>query len=252
MRISQPAVASRERAATSRMSSSSSMIRMRRMSVTYSLMRRKLLEVTGKFLPRRQGRGGEIGEPGAHALDHGKDELFDLLGLDLGLGEELGGAEAKLGHFDVGDLAAGVDDQGKSAEGRLLAEPLDEREAVAVGEGEVEDEEVGTAVDAVPDGLLAGGGVVDVDGGVLEAGGEDAGEVFVIFDEKDVGRAVALVQDAAEFGEEEVFVEGLLYPALGVAGELGAEGGGEDAEDHYGDVGRGGLVAEPLEGLPTA
>ncbi len=131
------------------------------------------------------------------ALDHGKDELFDLLGLDLGLGEELGGAEAELGHFDVGDLAAGVDDQGKGAEGWLLAEPLDEREAVAVGEGEIEDEEVGTAVDAVPDGLLAGGGVVDVDGGVLEAGGEDAGEVFVVFDQKDVGGAVALVEDAA-------------------------------------------------------
>ncbi len=33
---------------------------------------------------------------------------------------------------------------------------------------------------------------------------------------------------------------------------MGAEGGGEDAEDHDGDVGRGGLVAEPLEGLPAA
>ena len=35
------------------------------------------------------------------------------------------------------------------------------------------------------------------DGCVLEAGGEDAGEVFVVFDEEDVGGAVAVVEDAA-------------------------------------------------------
>ena len=130
-------------------------------------------------------------------MDHGEDEFFDLLGLDLGFGEELGGAEAELGHLGVGDLAAGVDDQRQGAEGGLLAEPLDEREAVAVGEGEVEDEQVGRAGDALPDGLLAGGGVIDVDGCVLEAGDEDAGEVFVVFDEQDVGGAFAVVEDAA-------------------------------------------------------
>ncbi len=91
-----------------------------------------------------------------------------------------------------------------------------------------------------------------MDGGVLEAGGEDAGEVFVVFDEQDVGGAFAVVEDAAEFGEEEVFVEGLLDPALGVAGELGTEGGGEHAEDDDRDVGGDGIVAEALEGLPAA
>ena len=64
--------------------------------------------------------------------------------------------------------------------------------------------------------------------------------------------AFAVMEDAAQFGEEEVLVEGLLDPALGVAGELGAEGGGENAEDDDGDVGCGGVVAEALEGLPTA
>ena len=92
--------------------------------------------------------------------------------------------------------------------------------------------------DALADGLLAGGGVIDVDGGVVEAGGEDAGEVFVVFDEQDVGGAFAVVENAAEFGEEEIFVEGLLHPALGVAGELRAEGGGENAEDDDGNVRR--------------
>ena len=46
VRISQPAVASRERAATSRMSSSSSMIKNASHERTYSLMRRGLGEVT--------------------------------------------------------------------------------------------------------------------------------------------------------------------------------------------------------------
>src|SRR5271170_1994547 len=100
--------------------------------------------------------------------------------------------------------------------------------------------------------LLASGCAFDADGGVPEAGGEDAGEVFVVFDEEDVGWAFSVMEDAAEFGEEEVFVEGLLDPTRGVAGELGAEGGGENAEDHDGNFGGDGVVAETLKGLPTA
>ncbi len=152
----------------------------------------------------------------------------------------------------LGDFAAGVDDQREGIEGGLVAEPLDEREAVAVGEGEIEDQQVGGAGDALADGLLAGGGVLDVDGGVLEAGDDDAGEIFVVLDEQDVGGAFAGVQDATEFGEEKAFVEGLLDPALGVAGELGTEGGGEHAEDDDRDVGGGRGVAQALEGLPAA
>ena len=75
---------------------------------------------------------------------------------------------------------------------------------------------------------------------------------FVVFDEEDVGGAFAVMKDAAQFGEEELFVEGLLHPALGVAGELGAQGGGENAEDDDGNVGGGGIVAEMLERLPAA
>ena len=110
----------------------------------------------------------------------------------------------------------------------------------------------GRTGDALPDGLLAGGGVIDVDGGVVEAGDEDAGEVFVVFDEEDVGGTFAVVEDAAELGEEKIFVEGLLHPALGVAGELGAKGGGENAEHDDGNVGGGGIIAETLQGLPAA
>jgi hypothetical protein len=128
------------------------------------------------------GGGGEVGELGADAVDHREDEFFDLVGLNFGLGEELGGSEAKLGHFDLGDLAAGVDDQREGLESRLLAEPFDEGEAVAVGEGKVENEKVGGAGDALANGLLTGGSAFDADGGVPEAGGEDAGEVFVVFD----------------------------------------------------------------------
>src|SRR4051812_47032233 len=68
--------------------------------------------------------GGEVGKLGANALDHREDEFFDLLGLDLGFGEELGWSEAELGHLGLGDFAAGVDDQRQGAEGGLLAEPL--------------------------------------------------------------------------------------------------------------------------------
>ena len=163
--------------------------------------------------------------------------------LDLCLGEELSGSEAELGHFVIGDLAARVDDEGQAAHAGLLAEPFDEGEAVAIGQGEVEDEQIRPAGEAAPDSLLAGRGVVDVHIGLAEAGDDDAGEIFVIFDEEDLGGTVAGAEDTAEFGEEEIFVEGLLDPALGVAGKLGTESGGEDAEDHDGNVGGDGGVA---------
>src|ERR1700760_2978848 len=95
------------------------------------------MSIWNRWLSGRAG-GGEVGEFGADAVDHGEDEFFDFLGLDLSFGEELGGSEAELGHLGLGDLAAGVDDERQGAEGGLLAKPLDEREAVAVGEGEVE------------------------------------------------------------------------------------------------------------------
>ena len=54
----------------------------------------------------RRRCGSEVSELGADAMDHGEDELFNLLRLDLGFGEEFGGAEAKFGHLDLGDFAA--------------------------------------------------------------------------------------------------------------------------------------------------
>jgi hypothetical protein len=43
--------------------------------------------------------GCEVGVFAAEALHHGEDKFFNLLGLYLGLGEELGRAEAQLGHL---------------------------------------------------------------------------------------------------------------------------------------------------------
>ena len=171
-----------------------------------------------------RGSLGGAGDGGAaQAVDYVQHELFYFVGLDLGLGEELRGAEAELAHFGVGDLAAAVDDERESAEVGLLAEPVYERETVAVGECEVEDEEVGAGEEAVLDGVLAGERVVDVDVGVLEAGDDDLGEVGVVFDKEDVGGAVAGVEDAGKLGEKEVLVEGLLHPAGGGRGGVAAE-----------------------------
>jgi hypothetical protein len=141
--------------------------------------------------------------------------------LDFGLDEEFGGSKPQLGHLLVGDFAARVDDERKASECGLLAEPLDQREAVSIGKGEIEDKDVWSAREALADRLLAGCGVIDVDGGILKAGDDDRGEIFVVFDEQNVCGAVAGVEDAAEFGEEEAFVERLLNPALRAASELG-------------------------------
>src|SRR5882724_9535538 len=45
--------------------------------------------------------GGEVCKLGADAVDHGEDELFNFLGLDLCLDQELGGAEAEFGHLGL-------------------------------------------------------------------------------------------------------------------------------------------------------
>src|ERR1700678_1874938 len=134
------------------------------------LMGRENVEVSWEFRPIRARRlgvwcgGGEVGKPSADAVDHGEDQLFNLLGLNFGLGEELGGAEAEFRHFCLRDLTAGVDDQGKGAQVGLLTEPFDEREAVAVGQGQIEDEKVRWACDALPNGLLTRGSVSGVGG----------------------------------------------------------------------------------------
>ena len=152
-------------------------------------------------------------------------------------------------------VVAGVDDQRKRAESGLLAEPVDEGEAGAVGECEVEDEDVGgesrqacmaswmvETCSMVTMVVEAGGGC-----GGFKAGEDDGGEVEVVFDEQDASWSGAGVKDAAEFGEEEVFVEGLLHPALRGGDERRAvavaRGGGKDAEDDDGDVCGGGILS---------
>ena len=93
--------------------------------------------------------------------------------------------------------------------------------------------------------------MLEIHGCIAEGGFDDGGEIVIVLDEQDVGGAFAGVEDAAELGEEELLVEGLLNPALGVAGELGTEAGGEDTEDDDRDVRGLGVGAKSLEGLPT-
>jgi hypothetical protein len=212
-------------------------------------------------------RGGEEdfggaafqGGRAAQVADHGEDELFHVAGLDAGLGQELGGAEAELLFFFEGDVASGVDDEREGAEGGLAAQPVDEGKAGAVGQGEVEDEEVGRCDFAGMLGVYQGADVVQADAagvtGGFKAGHDDGGEVLIVFDEEDASGAAAGMEDAAEFGEEETFVEGLLDPSLGVGDEgrtAGGTGGrGEDAEDDDGDAGGFGVALEPLDGFPA-
>ncbi len=196
------------------------------------------------------GDGSEISEA-TEAMNHGENELFDLFGLHLRLGEELGRAKAQLRHFTIRDLAAGVDDEWERAQARLLTEPLNEGEAVAVGKGEIEDKQIGAARDATANSLLARAGVVDRHVGVPEAGDDDAGEVLVILNEQDLRRSFATVENAAKFSEEQVLIERLLNPALSASGELASENGRENAEDDDGNEGGGWVVAQALQRLPT-
>ncbi len=129
--------------------------------------------------------GREVGET-AQAMHHGDDKLFDLLGLHLCLGEELGGTKTQLRHLVVRDLAAGVDDEGEGTEGGLFAKPLDKGESVPIRKGEVKNQQVRATCEAAANSLPACGGVLDGDVGLAKAGDDDAGEVLVIFDEKNL------------------------------------------------------------------
>ena len=64
--------------------------------------------------------------------------------------------------------------------------------------------------------------MVDEHVGLFEAGDDHRGEVGIVLDEQDVGRAFAGVEHARKFGEEQVLVEWLLHPALGL-GSFGVD-----------------------------
>ncbi len=77
--------------------------------------------------------------------------------------------------------------------------------------------------DAVANRLLSRGGVIDVDGCIAEVRDQHAGQIVIVFYEQDVCGTFAVMEYASELGEEEIFIEGLLDPALGVSAELRTE-----------------------------
>jgi hypothetical protein len=87
------------------------------------------------------GGGRRFGETGG--AQHGEHKGLELLGLDAGFGEEVGGTEGELTALTGREGAAGIDDEGQVSEGFVLAEPVDQVEAVAVGKADVEDKQMG-------------------------------------------------------------------------------------------------------------
>ena len=59
--------------------------------------------------------------------------------------------------------------------------------------------------------------MVDVHIRVAERRDDDAGEILIVLDEEHARGTVAVAKDAAELREEEILVEGLLHPALGLS-----------------------------------
>ena len=125
-----------------------------------------------------------------------EDQLFYFVRLHFGLGKKLRWAELEERHLGVGDFAARVDDERQGAEIGLLAEPVDELEAVAIRQGEVEDKQVWPGDQAVLHCGEACARVIDADVGLFKAGDNNGGEILVVLYQEHVGRTIADVQDA--------------------------------------------------------
>ena len=97
-------------------------------------------------------------------------------------------------------------------------------------------------------------GVVDADIRLFEAGNDYGGKVDIVLYQQNVCRAGSGVENAREFGQEKVFVEGLLDPALSRKPRRWLERiivRRKDREDHHWDVGCRGGVLGAMQGLPA-
>ncbi len=83
----------------------------------------------------------------------------------------------------------------------------------SIGQRNVEDHQVGAKALAALNCLIARAGVGDEKSGAFEAGADGAGEMFVGFDDQNLGGAGPVVKSVAEAGQESVFVDGFLDPA---------------------------------------
>src|SRR5664280_971437 len=102
---------------------------------------------------------------------------------------------------------------------RLTAQPINQRETIAVGKNKVQDQQIGRAKKAPVHRLLQRRGVVDPDSGVLEAPNDNLRELLVLFHQQNLARPFLDSEYAANFSQQEVLVEGLLHPTLSVAGK---------------------------------
>ncbi len=69
----------------------------------------------------------------------------------------------------------------------VRAQPLNDGEAVAIGEHDVEDHEVGAEVRRGSQGVGSGAGDLDVEAFVAKRGGDQVGDVRLVVDDEDSG-----------------------------------------------------------------
>src|SRR5512142_2139970 len=131
----QPHTVSMLIAATSRISFSSSTMRIFRSAILFFAS---------------QGRFGK------NLRQQSQHILFEIVGCSRAFSEELRAADGQTGSLVRREVAAGVDHNGKIAKPFGVAHPLDDREAVAEREHDVEDEQVGAEFGEKLNSLAAG------------------------------------------------------------------------------------------------
>ena len=78
----------------------------------------------------------------------------------------------------------------------MLAEPINDIEAVAVREADIEDEHVGLKVETPIEGFLESVGQLDLNGIPGEDFGEDTRDFDILLDDKDAGIFAGDAEDA--------------------------------------------------------
>ncbi len=128
---------------------------------------------------------------------HGEDQRFYIFRQYLCFGEELGRAETQLGHFKFRNLAARVDHNGQGAHLRMLTQPVNDAEAIAIRQLDIQYQQVWPLAAAHGNGFLPGRGVRDVHPCAFKAGDQDVRQIMIIFNQKNVRWAFRAMQYTA-------------------------------------------------------
>ena len=183
-----------------------------------------------------------------------KTRASKLLRLNAGFGQKVRGAEGKLAALGRRKIAAGVNHQGQAGERFVLAQPIHHVESVAVGQADVENQQMGLEGEACVESLSERVRQLDLMLSRENTSPITRGQVAIVFDNQDARFFAGSAEDAGQFTQQRILLERLGNPACdsgGAARRSPGSCGVINAEQHDGSSGFGIQPAQQGQNLPA-